>query len=74
MRTKCDKTSPCHENQGFSEELPFAKALPLEDVGRDGWLGMFLAVTEQELEGIQDWKLSSESHLWRWLGGQASFG
>lgn len=54
MRTKCDKTSPCHENQGFSEELPFAKALPLEDVGRDGWLGMFLAVTEQELEGIQD--------------------
>lgn len=54
MITKWDKTNLCHENQGLSEELPFAKALPLEDVDRAYWLGMFSAVTKQELEGIQD--------------------
>lgn len=71
MIIKCDKTNRCHENQGSSEELPFAKALPLEDVDREGWLGMFSAETKQELEGIQEWKLSV---AWRWLVGKASFG
>lgn len=54
MIIKCDKTNRCHENQGSSEELPLAKALPLEDVDREGWLGMFSAETKQELEGIQE--------------------
>lgn len=33
----------CHENQGSPEELPFPKALPLEDVDRGGLVGNVLS-------------------------------